>query len=442
MKKWVYIGTPVLCLLGGFAAGHFMNQRHQGYLSRGQSSQHQSRQILYYVDPMHPAYRSSKPGTAPDCGMDLVPVYADPAAQSIVPNEMLASGAEIGPSVQQLYGIRLAKAERQAQQQSVRLFGRVSAEDTRTFRVDFGADGYVKETHGDSVGTHVMKDQHLALIYSPDFLAVAGGYLAANERTPGAPNAAKDITSASAAAQNSATVLARADRLRNLGMSDTQIDEMTQSRKLPEDVYIVSPVDGFIVTRGISPGMRVMRETALYSVADLSKVWIEAEVFGRDAQSIRPGTSATVTVPDSNQALRASILSILPDVDPVTRAIKVRLEVNNPGTKLRPGMFVNVTVPVSQPDGLSVPADAVLDSGLEKRVFVQTTENHFEPRMVETGWQMGGRVQILNGLREGDVVVSSGTFLVDSESRLHSDARPPGSVPIPHVAEAAEHRMN
>ncbi len=431
MKKWLYIGPLFLSVLGGFAAGYLLNHSHQD----------QSHRALYYVDPMHPAYRSAKPGKAPDCGMDLVPVYADSASSSIIPKDMLPSGAEIEPAVQQLYGIRLAKAEKQSQNQSLRLFGRVGAEDTRVFRVDFGADGYVKETHEDAVGTRVMKDQHLALVYSPEFLAVAGGYLAANERTPGAPSSAKD-NNTSSGAQNSASVLARADRLRNLGMSDTQIDEMTQSKKLPEDVYIVSPVDGFILTRGISPGMRVERTTQLYTIADLSKVWIEAEVFGRDAQSIRTGASATVTLPDTNQTLRASILSVLPDVDPVTHAVKVRLEAENPGNKLRPGMFVNVDLPVALPVGLSVPADAVVDSGLEKRVFVQTADNHFEPRMVETGWQVGDRVQIVNGLKEGDVIVSSGTFLVDSESRLHSDARPASSAAMPHMTEAAEHRMN
>ncbi len=243
MRKWFYIGALVLCVLGGFAAGHLLNKPHQD----------QAHRILYYVDPMHPSYKSSKPGTAPDCGMDLVPVYADSAANSIAPKDS-ASGTEIDAAVQQLYGIRLAKAESQAQHQALRLFGRVGAEDTRVFRVDFGADGYVKETHDDSVGMHVKKDQHLASVYSPDFLAVAGGYLAANERTPGAPNIAKDNATAATGTQNSASVLARADRLRNLGMSDTQIDEMTQTKKLPEDVYIVSPVDGFILTRGISPG--------------------------------------------------------------------------------------------------------------------------------------------------------------------------------------------
>ncbi len=431
MKKWLYIGPLFLCVLGGFAAGHLLTHPRQD----------QSHRVLYYVDPMHPSYRSAKPGIAPDCGMELVPVYADTAANSIVPGNKSGSGTNIDSAVQQLYGIRLAKAEKQAEHQSLRLFGRVGAEDTRIFRVDFGADGYVKETHDDAVGNHVKKDQHLAIVYSPDFLAVAGGYLAANERTPGAPNSAKD-NNATGAAQNSASVLARADRLRNLGMSDTQIDEMTQSKRLPEDVYVVSPTDGFILTRTVSPGMRVERQTPFYTIGDLSKVWIEAEIFGRDARSIRPGTSATVSIPDTDQTLRASIIAVLPDVDAVTHAVKVRLEADNPGYKLRPGMFVNVDVPVALPAGLSVPVDAVVDSGLEKRVFLQTAENHFEPRMVETGWQIGDRVQIVNGLQEGDIVVASGTFLVDSESRLHSDARPAASAAMPHMSSTAEHSMN
>jgi Cu(I)/Ag(I) efflux system membrane fusion protein len=431
MKKWIYIGLLFFSVLGSFAAGRLLNQPKQGSAHR----------ILYYVDPMHPSYKSSKPGIAPDCGMDLVPVYADSAASSVAPKDM-ASGTKIDSAVQQLYGIRLAKAEMQPQHQALRLFGRVGAEDTRVYRVDFGADGYVKETHEDAVGQHVKKDQHLALGYSPDFLAVAGGYLAANERTPGAPNNAKDNVDRSTGAQNSASVLARADRLRNLGMSDTQIDEMTATKKLPEDVYVVSPVDGFILTRTISPGMRVERTSPLYTVADLSKVWIEAEVFGRDAQSIHTGSSVSVTLPDTNQTIHAAVIGILPDVDLVTHATKVRIEVDNPEFKLRPGMFVNVTLPVSLPSGLSVPVDAVLDSGLEKRVFVQTSDNHFEPRMVETGWQIGDRVQIVNGLHEGDVIVSSGTFLVDSESRLHSDARQPSSAAMPPANDAMEHKMN
>ena len=150
-------------------------------------------------------------------------------------------------------------------------------------------------------------------------------------------------------AQSAASSQARADRLRNLGMSDVQIDEISNSRTLPEDVYVVSPTDGFILNRNISPGLRFEREREFYSVADLSHVWILAQVFGKDAEKFRPGAMAKVTLPDTGESFHARVSDVLPEVDAATRALKVRLVANNPGFKLRPDMFVNVEMPVSTP---------------------------------------------------------------------------------------------
>lgn len=401
-------------LIAGFALGHL----------RRQARPNAARRILYYQDPMHPSYRSDKPGIAPDCGMELVPVYAEDAGKPLVSGQdAMAGTTEIDPSIQQLYGIRLAKAERDRGSGTIQIFARVVPDETRIFRINFGTEGYVKETHGDAVGTHVAKDQHLATVYSPDFLAVAGGYLAANERVPGAPNSARD-NSVWTNNENVASVQARADRLRILGMSDAQIDEITRTRNLPEYVYVASPIDGFILTRNIAPGMRFARESDLYTIADLRHVWIVAEVFGRDAQAFRPGTEVHGTLSGVGESFVAKVSNVLPEVDPVTRAMKVRLEADNPGFKLRPDMFVSVDLPVSLPSGVSVPAGAILDSGLAKRVFVQTSEGSFQSRTVETGWRLGDRVQIVKGLSEGETVVASGTFLVDSESRLQSSAKP------------------
>jgi len=403
----------------------------------------EARHILYYQDPMHPAYRSNKPGTAPDCGMDLVPVYSDGIGESLASNGgPAAAAAEIDSTAQQLYGIKLAKVEKGSGQGAVRVFARVEPDDTRVYRVNLGTDGFVKETHGDAVGEHVAKDQHLALVYSPEFLSVAGGYLAANEHSQGVSSAAKD-NSASTQTQGAASVQARADRLRNLGMSDTQIDEISKNRTLPQDVYVVSPTDGFILTRTVSSGMRFEKHSDLYTIADLSHVWIVAEVLGRDAKAFRPGATAKVTLSDTDQSFRAVVSKVLPEVDPVTRSLKLRLEAENPGFKLRPNMFVNVELPVSLPDGITVPVDAVIDSGESKRVFVQSTAGHFEARAVETGWQMDGRVQILKGLQEGETVVAAGTFLVDSESRLQLSAMasdPAGAVKGKKAA--MDHRAN
>ena len=351
--------------------------------------------------------------------MDLVPVYADNLAQAVAPSSQ-DQGASVDPAVQRLYGIQVVPVRKDGGKANIRLFGRVQTDDTRVFKIQFGTEGYVKETHQDAVGDRVSRNQRLATVYSPDFLAIAGGYLAANERSPNLPSSPRD--GGSAAVQNAASAAARADRLRNLGMSDVQIDEISQTHKLPEDVYVVSPVDGFILSRNISPGARFERHDELYTIADLSRVWIMAEVFGRDAQSVRVGTIARVSLPEQGQTLSATVTQVMPEVDASTRAIKIRLQSDNPAFALRPGMFVNVDLPVSVPPGLTIPADAVIDSGLSRRVFVRTQDSRFAPRMVHTGWHVGDRVQVIDGLHEGEEVVSSGTFLVDSETRLHAPA--------------------
>jgi membrane fusion protein, copper/silver efflux system len=399
-----------------------------------------ARKVLYYVDPMHPAYRSSKPGIAPDCGMALVPVYADEASQTLLPSTgTIAGSVQIDPAAQQLYGIRLAEVETDKGHGTLRVFGRVVADPTRVYRVNLGTDGYVKDTQNDAVGNHVTKDQHLATVYSPDFLSVAGGYLSANERTPSASTGMKENVAPSTTL-GTASAQARADRLRNLGMSDAQINEISASRKIPEDVYVVSPTDGFILTRTISPGVRFERYMDMYTIADLSHVWVMAEVFGKDAEAFRPGSKALITLPDTGETFEARVSNVLPQVDPATRILRVRLEVANPGFKLRPDMFVQVELPVAMPPGLTVPADAILDSGLSKRVFVQTSEGHFEPRAVETGWRMNDHVQIVKGLQEGETVVAAGTFLVDSESRLQDIASTnDSSQKGPRVVAAKEH---
>lgn len=414
----IRVGLSFLLLSAGLVAGFLLSHFHH------ETALNSTRRILFYKDPMHPSYRSDKPGIAPDCGMELVPVYADEAGSSLLSGQKEMPGeTQIDSTAQQLYGIRLAKAVRDQGKGLIHAFARVVPDETLIYRVNFGTEGYVKQTMNDAVGDQVTRDQRLAIVYSPDFLAAAGGYLAAHERSPGAASTAT-VNSGANASQEVASVQARADRLRNLGMSDFQIDEITRTRKLPEDIYVVAPTDGFILNRKISPGMRFERESDLYTIANLSHVWIIAEVFGRDAQAFRPGAEAVATLTETGQVFRAKVSGVLPEIDPETRAMKIRLEADNPGYKLRPDMFVSISLPVPLTGGISVPAEAVLDSGFSKRVFVQKPNGSFESRTVETGWQAGDRVQITNGLREGETVVSSGTFLVDSESKLQAAGDP------------------
>jgi len=435
MRKAFYLLPLVAALIAGFAFGRLRPASKPGNV----------RQVLYYVDPMHPAYRSNKPGIAPDCGMDLVPVYAEDPAKMMAESSSSRGGMKIDTSVQQLYGIGTEKAQMNTGQGAIRVFGRVVPDETRVYQVNFGTDGYVKSTKDDAVGNFVKKDQHLAVVYSPEFLSVIGGYLSANERAAGGlqGDKAPTVKDNSSANTNTASAQARADRLRNLGMSDTQIEELGATRKIPEDVYVVAPTDGFILARDISPGRRFERHNELYKIADLSHVWIMADVFGKDAQSFRPGASAKIILASAGKSFMARVSSVPPEVDPVSHVLKVRLEADNPGFAMRPDMFVNVEVQVTLPAGLTVPADALLDTGLSKRVFVEISEGHFESREVETGWRLGDRVQIAKGLKEGDSVVSSGTFLVDSESRLEM-AKVSGKPVDGRQGEmkAADHHMN
>ncbi len=200
---------------------------------------------------------------------------------------------------------------------------------------------------------------------------------------------------------------------------------MSENRLLPETVDLVAPADGFILSRNIMAGQHFERSMEFYRIADLSKVWILADVFGTEAENLRPGTVARVTLSNTGKTFTARVTNVLPQVDPATRTLKLRLEADNPNFALRPDMFVDVELPVSVPSGLTVPVDALIDSGREQRVFVESGNGVFEPRQVQVGWRAGERVEILHGLAEGERVVTAGTFLVDSESRLKSVAQQP-----------------
>jgi RND family efflux transporter MFP subunit len=377
---------------------------------------------------MHPDYKSDHPGTAPDCGMRLEPVYADSASLSAATVPVPAGAFAIDPASQRLVGIRVATPEKTSGTHTMRFLGRVAPEDTRTYLVNSGMDGFIRETFNDSVGAFVKKDQKLATSYVGETLSVASGYLAATAGVQGAvgKDGSRTVPFPGAVSkQGVSSIQGYTDRLRNLGLSEAQIRQMAESHTLPETVDIVSPADGFILARNITAGQHFDRSTEFYRIADLSQVWIVADVFGGDAQNVQAGAVARVTLPDQRGTFSARVTNFLPQVDPQTRVLKLRLEANNPGYALRPDTFVDVELPVGGPAGLTVPQDAVIDSGYEQRVFVERSAGVFEPRSVQIGWRSGDRVEIVHGLAEGERVVVEGTFLVDSESRLRSSAQQP-----------------
>jgi len=201
-------------------------------------------------------------------------------------------------------------------------------------------------------------------------------------------------------------------------MSDLQIQEFQKTRQYASQIHVYSPIAGFVLARNISPVQRFDKGAELYRIADLSHVWIFADLYGREAQYVRPGMKMKVSLPHQGKTFQAKVSDVLPLFDAATRTLKVRLQVENPDYLMRPDMFVDIELPIQLPPALTVPADAVLDSGLKKTVFVDLGNGFFEPREVETGWRIGNRVEIVSGLKPGEKVVVSGNFLIDSESRL------------------------
>jgi RND family efflux transporter MFP subunit len=420
-----------VAVVAAIAASYGLGRHH----TSSQTASKTGRHVLYYVDPMHPSYRSDKPGIAPDCGMQLEPVYAEEAGKTPVSSLLAQAPAgtvSIDGDTERLLGIRLAKVEKGGATHMIRVVGRVAPEDTRVYRVNSGVDGFIRETFHDSVGMPVKKDQKLAAYYSPEFVAAASGYLAAVERVPGAvgndgarfsPNFPGAI-----AKEGVRSIQGYTDRLRNFGMSDEQLQRVAETRQLPDSIDVVAPADGFILARNITPGQHFDHDMEFYRIADLSQVWVVAEVNQEEAPYLRPGGSAQITLRDQGRRLAGRIADSLPQSEADGGTVKLRLEVGNPGFILRPDMVVDVELPVRLPAAVTVPVDALVDSGARARVYVERGEGVFEPREVETGWRSGDLVEIRRGVQPGESVVVAATFLVDSESRLKTPASGPAPV--------------
>jgi membrane fusion protein, copper/silver efflux system len=407
----------VIAALSFLAGGRFRQK------SSPQDASSQGRRILYYIDPMHPAYKSDKPGVAPDCGMRLEPVYADsaPARPDPTGSSFLPTGSvRISPEKQQIIGVRVGKAEMTSGTHTLRLLGRVVADENRVYRLVAAVDGWIQETKPRTTGSLVSKDEHLASFYSPEFLGAEQAYLYALGALSRFQASGKETPEQLTLTQ--VNIKQYRDSLRNLGMGDFQLDEIARTRKLTQDIAIRSPTNGFVLARNVSPGQRFEKGTEFYKIADLRRVWVLADAFENEAQYFRPGSVAKVSLPRSEETLRGRVSDVLPQVDPATRTLEVRVEVDNPRYVLRPDMFVDVELSVAAPAGLSVPAEAVLDSGQRKTVFVDRGNGVFEPHQVETGWRTADRVQIVKGLMPGELVVTDGNFLIDSESRLKAGA--------------------
>jgi membrane fusion protein, copper/silver efflux system len=429
MKKSVLIGWVLALALVAFVAGRYSSGMNHESGSAG-------KRLLYYVDPMHPAYHSDKPGIAPDCGMRLVPVYEGDDATSKL--QLPAGAVYLDQEKQGLIGVSVQTIEKHLGSRSIRTTGRVTPDVTRVHRLMAGAEGWVESVGDNTEGTIVKRDEVLASLYSRDFRNAEQAYLgsvASMDRLRGNhdqedPNRMSD-----------ANMRLNEEQLRALGMGEAQIKDLARTRQITRDITITSPIDGIVIARNVAPGQRFDTGTEFYKIADLSKVWITADIYGNEAQLLHPGMKVQATIRERAKTVMATISNDPPVFDPASRTLKLRLEADNPGFLLRPDMFVDLEFSVAAPAGVSIPQESILDSGSQKVVYVESSKDVFEPRRVTLGTVYGDYVTVTSGLALGERIVTSGNFLIDSESRMHSSgmaSSTPDPVKVPAMHDDAE----
>jgi len=381
------------------------------------------RKILYYVDPMHPAYKSDRPGIAPDCGMKLEPVYegdrTGEAAEAMPPGAV-----KISPEKQQLIGVRFGEVRVLPLARTIRTVGKVTYDESKIARIHTKIEGWIEQVHVEFAGQFVQKGQPMFSIYSPELLATQQEFLlAAKARRYLSDSPIKEV-----AAGSESLYAAARKRLELWDISDAQIEEIARRNAPIKSLTVFSPITGYVLTKNAFPRQRITPDTEVYAIADLSTVWVLADVYEYEAPAIRIGQPARMTLSYSpGQAFRGRVTYIYPQVEAITRTLKVRLEFANPDLQLKPDMYVNVELASAYGRRLAVPEEAVLNSGMETTVFADRGNGYLEPRKVELGEKVDRYYIVLSGVKEGERVVTSGNFLVDSESRLKSAAAQMGA---------------
>jgi len=376
-----------------------------------------------YTCPMHPTIVSDHPGDCPICGMALV--KAGPGTgggqdgsgghahgASTAPGLATVS---IDPQRQQLIGLRTMPVTRGPVGESWRTVGKVAVDETNVHHVNIKVGGFVDTVYVDYVGRPVKRGERLFSIYSPDLLSVQQEYLLAL-RTRKALAAGGVATGA-----GDDLVEASRERLRLWDVPEAEVERLEKTGKPSKTLTMYSPMSGVVTKKDIVMGHRLNEGDMPYEITDLSRVWVLADAYETDLSRIRMGMQASLSLQAfPGKTFTGKVIFIDPVLDAKTRTAKVRLEFPNPRGELRPEMFGEVTLKTADREGLRIPADAVIDSGTTKVVFVDVGEGKFQPRVVEVGPEAGDQVEVLSGLADGELVVTRANFLVDSESRLRA----------------------
>ncbi len=328
---------------------------------------------------------------------------------------MTPGSAMVSPEKQQLIGVRMATVESRTLGKTIRTVGTVTYDESRVKHVHSKVDGWVDKLHVNSTGALVTKGQPLFTIYSPDLVATQGEYLMAKKHYESVATSSIPEVRTGAAS----LVGASKTRLALWDISEQQLRDLEQKGEPQKTLTLYAPHSGFVVKKDINEGMKVMPDKELYTIADLSNVWVNVDVYESDIPYVKVGQQAVITLSYSpGEAFKGRVAYVYPYLDEKTRTLKVRLEHANPGYELKPEMFVNAEIRISGGTQLSVPEEAVMDSGTRKVVFVDKGNGHYEAKEVKLGSKMDGYYHVLSGLKEGEKIAASSAFLLDSESRL------------------------
>ena len=423
MKRSTVMFSSVVAAGALVAAGFFTGRasQHVGLLEAAapapSSPPSAARKVLYWHDPMVPGQRFDKPGKSPFMDMQLVPVYADEAGDA---------GVKVSAGMQQNLGIRTAVVKREDVSSTFDAVGTVQLDDRQTVAVQTRVSGYVEHLAARAPMERVRRGQALATLFAPDWLAPQNELLAL-ERA----NVSRDL------------VEAARDRLRAMSVPDELVRRSQQAGVAQARFTVSAPRDGVVAELGVREGAAVSPGMTLFRLAGLDKVWAIAEVPEAQAVHLARGQKVrAVLQADESQAFDGTLDEIVPQVDPSTRTLQARFEVDNRAGHLMPGMLLRLRVAGPVSARLVIPAEAVIRTGTRVIAFVRGADGSFEPREVRLGADLGDRVEVTGGLIEGEQVVSSGQFLIDSEANLRSSTAnltaPPAATARAAAASSAQ----
>ena len=392
-----------LAFAAGASAGLLWRARSHEPLASA-PSEHAGHQAQTYYCPMHPSYRSDHPGNCPICNMKLIPLEEDMEMGDSSEVEGHAT-VTINPERRQLIGVQSALVALEPVARTIRAVGRVEYDERGLASVSLKYGGWVEELFVKSTGESVVPGTPLFEVYSPELYEAQKNYVLA--RGTSAEHGLDDV--AESARQ----------KLLLLDMTDEQIRALETESARFGHTTVLSRARGVVTRREVVAGARVEAGATLYELADLATVWIHAEIYEKEIPSVQVGSGASIELESlPGEPITGRIVYVYPYLDETTRTARVRVEVDNAGGRLMPGMYATVSIAVDLGERLVIDDDAILDTGRRKLVFVDLGEGRFEPREVTLSHRGEGRAVVLSGLEENERVVTSANFLVDSESRL------------------------